>query len=100
MECIFPLICKGDSKVGGIEGWRRGGRIVYHTKTGGSGKVRFGSPDYIKENKRGRCKYIQVKKGEQYFMIDSDDIPMIICWFAGSDEIPQTIVRQLLDNYT
>ena len=33
-------------------------------------------------------------------MIDSDDIPMIIFWFARSDAIPQTIVRQLLDNYT
>ena len=32
-------------------------------------------------------------------MIDSDAIPMIICWFARSDAIPQTIVRQLLDNY-
>ena len=36
----------------------------------------------------GRCKYIQTEKEKtRSFMNDSDDIPMIICWFAGSGKL-------------
>ena len=61
--------------------------VVYHAETGRKVRnlatlrevenyVRFS----MKDNKGGRCKYIQVKKERtELLTIDSDDIPVIIC---------------------
>ena len=80
-----------------------GGLVVYHAETGRKvwnlatlreveNYFRFS----MKDNKGGRCIYIQVKKERTGLLtIDSDDIPVIICcltcnyllicwWEAGS----------------
>ena len=61
--------------------------VVYHAETGRKVRnlatLREVENDFrffMKENKGGRCKYIQVEKERTGLLtIDSDDIPVIIC---------------------